>query len=418
MMNNDNIGIALEAHLKHEPVVIAKALRAARSVENVGFCLEHYYAIEQLQPGIFKDINPKMLTQQPSGVKRSVALEVISGSGMIKAIGVGLATGSVVGLFFKLIGWLSDKLSGGKAGSIPSPAEFDKKNKEAFSRLAEVDRKNRELFKATFDDFDAMLDTMSSKHKIDSDTVNKIERSIRVAKSPIELACIIKIAKTVPADNSAEMKAITAMTKFKSDDAIRYSLCHKSGIRGVLSIFEDPILKSIDFRKLQNIAKDLAEALKTADSFISRQSDASLDAFKSQVSRLTDSYKKYDISQDDRAKVSEHASTIYSFYPSTVEFAKEHKSPNMGPLDKLDLTSERYSSIIKDSYVCKNILLDAVRNIKEKKDIEIENKAHSASFKSSLGELQRAATGLFYYTNLADKMNKSFTQVLERYGKS
>ncbi len=419
MMSIDTSGIALEAHINHEPTVIAKALRSARAVERVGFCLEHYHALEQLQPGIFKDINPKMLTQQPSGVKRNIAIEAISGSDMIKALGVGIAAGSVVGLFFKLIDWVTGKLVGGSGGSgIPTPEQIDREQKAAFQKLAETDRKNREAFKAVLSDVDGAVDKLKSRQKETGRILDEIEKNVREASSPIELACVEAIMKAVPGELIYQAKAVGAMRQFKGEDLIRYNLCTKNGIRGVLSIFEEPALKNVDFNKLQRTAKDLAEAMKTADNFISRQTDASLDMLWKQVSRLAEDYRKYDISQADRAKISERAGTVYSFHTSAAEFAKEHQSPSKGGLDKLDLASSRYTSIIKDSYVCKNILKDATEGIKGKKDAEIENKEHAAKFKSMLGDLQRVITGLLYYTNLADKMNKAFTQSLERYSKA
>lgn len=419
MMNNDNLGIALEAHLKHEPVVIAKALRAARSVENVGFCLEHYYAIEQLQPGIFKDINPKMLSKNPSGIKHNAALEAISGSDIMKAVGVGIAAGSAVALFIKLLEWVADKLGGGSGGSgIPSPEKIKQDQKEAFSKIAEIDRKNREAFKATFNDLDATLDKLNAKQKNTGKVIDEIEKNIRAASSPIELACVEAIMKAYPAEIMYQAKAVDAMHQYKGDDILKYNLCLKTGVRGILAVFEEPALKNVDFNKLQRIANDLAATLHTADKFISRQTDVGLDMLAKHTKKFSDEFEKMDVDQTTRAEINSRAVKVYSFHPTAVEFAKEHNRPAKGNLDKLDLTSPRYTSVIQDSYICQNILKDAANKIKGKSDATIENKDQAAKFKSILGDIQRVITGLLYFTNLADKMNKEFTRTLERYSKS
>lgn len=419
MMNNDNLGIALEAHLKHEPVVIAKALRAARSVENVGFCLEHYYAIEQLQPGIFKDINPKMLSKNPSGIKHNAALEAISGSDIMKAVGVGIAAGSAVALFIKLLEWVADKLGGGSGGSgIPSPEKIKQDQKEAFSKIAEIDRKNREAFKATFNDLDATLDKLNAKQKNTGKVIDEIEKNIRAASSPIELACVEAIMKAYPAEIMYQAKAVDAMHQYKGDDILKYNLCLKTGVRGILAVFEEPALKNVDFNKLQRIANDLAATLHTADKFISRQTDVGLDMLAKHTKKFSDEFEKMDVDQTTRAEINSRAVKVYSFHPTAAEFAKEHNRPAKGNLDKLDLTSPRYTSVIQDSYICQNILKDAANKIKGKSDATIENKDQAAKFKSILGDIQRVITGLLYFTNLADKMNKEFTRTLERYSKS
>ena len=419
MMNNDNLGIALEAHLKHEPVVIAKALRAARSVENVGFCLEHYYAIEQLQPGIFKDINPKMLSKNPSGIKHNAALEAISGSDIMKAVGVGIAAGSAVALFIKLLEWVADKLGGGSGGSgIPSPEKIKQDQKEAFSKIAEIDRKNREAFKATFNDLDATLDKLNAKQKNTGKVIDEIEKNIRAASSPIELACVEAIMKAYPTEIMYQAKAVDAMHQYKGDDILKYNLCLKTGVRGILAVFEEPALKNVDFNKLQRIANDLAATLHTADKFISRQTDVGLDMLAKHTKKFSDEFEKMDVDQTTRAEINSRAVKVYSFHPTAAEFAKEHNRPAKGNLDKLDLTSPRYTSVIQDSYICQNILKDAANKIKGKSDATIENKDQAAKFKSILGDIQRVITGLLYFTNLADKMNKEFTRTLERYSKS
>ena len=420
MMNIDTTGIALEAHLHHEPTVIANALRAARSVERVGFCLEHYYAIEQLQPGIFKDINPKMLTQQPSNVKLTVAAEAIGGSDMMKALGVGIAAGSIVGLFFKLIEWVSDKLSGGKSGAsgIPSPQEIDKQHRAAFSKLAETDRRNREAFKAATADIDTIIDKLQKRQKDNGKVIEEIEKNIRAATTPLELACVEAVIKACPDEMVFQAKAVGAMRQFKGAEVLQYNLCLKGGVRGILTIFEESALKNVDFKKLERVSKDLAEALKTADTFISRQTDGSLDSLLKQVQKLSEEFQKMDIPQTERSNIAERAAMVYSFHTRAAEFAKSHNNPSKGNMDKVDLTSERYTSIIKDSFTCKSILNDALNNVKSKKDATIDNKDHNAKFKSAVGDMQRVITGLLYYTNLADKMNKEFTKVLERYSKS
>lgn len=419
MMNNDNLGIALEAHLNHEPVVIAKALRAARSVENVGFCLEHYYEIEQLQPGIFKDINPKMLSKNPSGIKHNAALEAISGSDIMKAVGVGIAAGSAVALFIKLLEWVADKLGGGSGGSgIPSPEKIKQDQKEAFSKIAEIDRKNREAFKATFNDLDATLDKLNAKQKNTGKVIDEIEKNIRAASSPIELACVEAVMKACPDEMMYQAKAVGAMRQYKGDDILKYNLCLKTGVRGILAVFEEPALKNVDFNKLQRIANDLAATLHTADKFISRQTDVGLDMLAKHTKKFSDEFEKMDVEQTTRAEINSRAVKVYSFHTTAVEFAKEHNRPAKGNLDKLDLTSPRYTSVIQDSYICQNILKDAASKIKGKSDATIENKDQAAKFKSILGDIQRVITGLLYFTNLADKMNKEFTRTLERYSKS
>lgn len=422
MMNIDTTEIALEAHLHHEPSVIANALRAARSVERVGFCLEHYYAIEQLQPGIFKDINPKMLTQQPSNVKLAVAAEAISGSDMMKALGVGIAAGvaagSIVGLFFKLIEWVSDKLSGGKGGGIPTPEEIEKEHRQVFRGLAETDRRNSEAFKAATADIDTIIDNLQKRQKANGKIMDDLEKNIRAATTPLELLCVEAINKACPDEMVFQAKAVGGMRQFKGADALQYNLCLKSGVRGILTIFEESALKNVDFKKLERVSKDLAEALKTADTFISRQTDGSLDSLLKQVQKLSEEFQKMDIPQTERSNIAERAAMVYSFHTRAAEFAKSHNNPTTGNMDKVDLTSERYTSIIKDSFTCKSILNDALNNVKSKKDATIDNKDHNAKFKSAVGDMQRVITGLLYYTNLADKMNKEFTKVLERYSKS
>lgn len=421
MMNNDNLGIALEAHLNHEPVVIAKALRAARSVENVGFCLEHYYAIEQLQPGIFKDINPKMLSKNPSGIKHNAALEAISGSDIMKAVGAGIAAGSAVALFIKLLEWVADKLGGGSGSGgsgIPSPEKIKQDQKEAFSKIAEIDRKNREAFKATFNDLDATLDKLNAKQKNTGKVIDEIEKNIRAAASPIELACVEAVMKACPDEMMYQAKAVGAMRQYKGDDILKYNLCLKTGVRGILAVFEEPALKNVDFNKLQRIANDLAATLHTADKFISRQTDVGLDMLAKHTKKFSDEFEKMDVDQTTRAEINSRAVKVYSFHTTAAEFAKEHNRPAKGNLDKLDLTSPRYTSVIQDSYICQNILKDAASKIKGKSDATIENKDQAAKFKSILGDIQRVITGLLYFTNLADKMNKEFTRTLERYSKS
>lgn len=418
MMSIDTTGIALEAHLNHEPTVIANALRAARAVDRVGFCLEHYQALEQLQPGIFKDINPKMLTQQPSAVKRSVAVEAISGSDMVKALGVGIAAGSAVALFFKLIEWIADKLSGGKGGGIPTPEQIERENKAAFQKIAETDRKNREAFKAVFNDLDSSLDKLAKRQKNTGKILDELEKNIRAASSPIELMCVEAVMKACPDEMMYQAKAVGAMRLYKGGDILRYNLCLKNGVRGILAVFEEPALKNVDFSKLQRVAKDLADALQTADNFISRQTDGSLDMLVKQAKKVAEEFEKMDIPQSAKAEINTRATKVYSFHTSAADFAKEHERPEKGNLDKLDLSSPRYTSIIKDSYVCQNIVKDAAGKVKGKSDAKIDSKEHAAKFKSAIGDLQRVITGLLYFTNLSDKMNKAFTLALERYMKA
>ena len=89
-----------------------------REIHQVGFSRDVYDRGESIHPGLFKDIDPKMLSQQHSNIKRVVAMEAFGmdeqTSGLV-AGGLGVAAAGMLAMgIYKLYKWFAGILSSDK----------------------------------------------------------------------------------------------------------------------------------------------------------------------------------------------------------------------------------------------------------------------------------------------------------------
>lgn len=111
-------------------------------IHQVGFCKDVYDRGEAVHPGIFKDIDPKMLSMQHSSIKRTVAMEAFGmddNTSNLVVGGVGVAAAGVLAMgIFKLYKWFRSLFS--KEDEDPlldeSAADSSKKAEEALDKAA------------------------------------------------------------------------------------------------------------------------------------------------------------------------------------------------------------------------------------------------------------------------------------------
>lgn len=325
MMKSDDIAIALECfNVKEEDM--SKVARSVRQINNVGFCVEHYHAIESVFPGTFKDIDVKKLTKQPSNTCRSVALEAIDIAAIGKIAGAAVVGGGIGYVVGKLIAWISERFSGGGSGGSGGDLRIDdRKMKEA---VTEMKRIEREIAKIDPKELDAAIE----------ETIAEITGIINANSNQAKVTAI----SVKPKEASARDVENAIKSAGKAyDPLIEAALYSPSGVKGVISFKEHPkysVISKIEYaslaRTLQDIFKLIVEGISTDNANLQKSN-------LEKIKKLTATYMKHVGGFDEAiSELKEHSTKAYSYYYRWKP--QEFTDPSKGHFDKLVLEDRWY----------------------------------------------------------------------------
>lgn len=318
MMEKDNISIALECFdVKEEDMV--KVAQAVRQINNVGFCVEHYHAVESVFPGTFKNIDVKKLSKKPSNTCRDVALEAIDLGAIGKIAGAAVVGGGIGYIIGKLIAWVSERFSG-KGSSGGDLRVETQKMKEAISEMKRMEREVSKIDIKALDD--AIEQTIAEINGV-IDSNSKQAKVTAVSVMPKNVS-VLDVEKAIKNSNNAY------------DPMIEAALFSPSGVKGVISFNEHPkysVISKIEYvslsRTLQDVFKLIIEGVSSGNVKLQKSN-------LEKVKRLTSVYMKHVNGFDEAlTELKTHSLNAYSHYYRTNP--QEFIDPSKGYLDKLTL---------------------------------------------------------------------------------
>ena len=404
----EEIGIALESVPVN--VDLNKVTRTIRRVENVGFCLEDYHTLENAYPGIFKEINPRMLTREPSATKHAVAVELL---GKV-AVGV-----TVIGVFYKLVSWAIDKLSGVggvatgngvSAIKLKDVNELQSDHKETVATVAkEVKRVRAEV-----------PNPFSVMDKLVTDLKDNIlnEKFLATLLGTICTNRIAKATDVVGEVNLAVGFADNASVKLEPQ--VTYALCSKTGVSGIAVVFNSRETQALKISALPILAGSIAKAIVSGDAFIANQNTITLNTFLNAVSSCEVSRKSLGLTSSIKDAITDSKSDRYSIYPKVLKDCIDHKKPEQADFHKVNMADSSRLDRSCQASVARDAILEASASLKSMKSANM-NGDHSTIFKKGVSELQTMFTDAMFVietitqeTSAIYKMNDDYVNALTK----
>lgn len=385
MMKSDDIAIALECfNIKEEDM--SKVARSVRQINNVGFCVEHYHAIESVFPGTFKDIDVKKLTKQSSNTCRSVALEAIDIAGIGKIAGAAVVGGGIGYIIGKLVAWVSGRFSGKGGSGSDLHIDYNKMEKT----VANMKRVEREVSKINVSELNAAIEQ----------SITDIDGAINSNSNHAKVTAVSVMPKSA---NVRDIESAIKNSNKLYDPLIEVALFSPSGVKGFISINEHPKYSVISKIEYVLLSSTLEEAFKLVIEGAGSDNVKIQKINLEKVKRLISVYMKHVDGFDEALiELNAHSLKTYSHYYRTRP--QEFIDPSKGYFDRLTL-KDRWFKVNEErcESVRKNMKGISQSNYKKvKRDTAFENE----EVKSGYDQVMKDVGRLTRYVALVMQLNE------------
>lgn len=404
----EEISIALESAPVH--VDINQVTRTVRRVKNVGFCLEDYNALEYAYPGIFKEINPRMLTLEPSATKQAVAVELL---GKV-AIGV-----TVVGVFYKLISWAIDKLSGMNGTATGNGVSAIK-----LKDVNELQNDHKETVASVADEVKRIKKEVPNPASATDANIADIKDHIlndKFLATTLGTICANRVGKNTDVLNEINSAiGFADNASVKLEPQVVYALCNKTGVSGIAVVFNSRETSALKLSTLPRLAVSLAKAIIEGDKFIASQNVITLNNFLNAVSSCKANNKTLGLTDTIKGAITDSKSDRYSIYSKVLKDCIDHKAHDRADFHKVSMTDDVRLDRSCLASTARDTILESSTTLKNMKSTDMNGDLASI-FKKSVGELQTIFTDVMFVietitqeTSAVYKINDDYVKALSK----